>query len=112
MRTWPWQSVRAKAVRAMIDSTASKSEQPAAARPIAVLVDREGLGDALLKLPFLRAIARGFPGRPIWWLSAYQTSMAENLRPYVSHMISEARPFTGIAGASRETERLLRAFPP
>ena len=28
-------------------------------RPIAVLVDREGLGDALLKLPLLRAIAKG-----------------------------------------------------
>src|SRR5436190_719565 len=28
--------------------------------PIGVLVDREGLGDVLLKLPLLRAIARGF----------------------------------------------------
>src|SRR5262249_15503686 len=36
------------------------------ARPIAVLVEREGLGDVLLKLPLLRAIARGFPEYPVW----------------------------------------------
>src|SRR5216684_1896661 len=50
------------------------------ARPIAVLVEREGLGDVLLKLPLLRAIARGFPKTPIWWISTHQTDMAGPLR--------------------------------
>jgi len=44
--------------------------------PIAVLVEREGLGDVLLKLPLLRAIARGFPNTPIWWISTHQTDLA------------------------------------
>lgn len=92
----------------MSETISSKSGE----RPILVLVDREGLGDCLLKFPFLRALARGFPGRPIWWLSAYQTSMAENLRPYVANTISEVRAFTGIFGASRDTERRLRELPP
>ncbi len=53
------------------------------ARPIAVLVDREGLGDVLLKLPLLRAIARGFPGRAIWWIANRTTEMAGPLRNFM-----------------------------
>jgi ADP-heptose:LPS heptosyltransferase len=51
--------------------------------PICVLVDREGLGDVLLKLPLLRAIARGFPGRPIWWIANHTTELAGPLRRFM-----------------------------
>ncbi|MBI3436447.1 MAG: glycosyltransferase family 9 protein [Proteobacteria bacterium] len=69
--------------------TASRSRvAPADARPIAVLVDREGLGDALMKLPMLRAIARAYPGRPIWWIAMHQTAMGEELAPWVKPMIA------------------------
>lgn len=92
----------------MSETTGSRSSE----RPIAVLVDREGLGDSLLKLPFLRAIRRGFPGRPIWWIAAYQTSMAEELAPFVGKLIDRAMPHTGISGRSSEAQDELRKLPP
>jgi ADP-heptose:LPS heptosyltransferase len=66
-------------------------------RPIAVIVDREGLGDVLLKLPMLRAIARAFPDRPIWWIASNITAVADDLWPYMRGMVSEVRPLTGIS---------------
>src|SRR6266536_250607 len=79
------------------------------ARPIAVLVEREGLGDVLLKLPLLRAIARGFPSTPIWWISTHQTDMAGPLRQFMPPELAVVReharlgkPLRGAAGrASR-----------
>ncbi|THD62649.1 MAG: lipopolysaccharide heptosyltransferase family protein [Bradyrhizobium sp.] len=81
-------------------------------RPIAVLVEREGLGDVLLKLPMLRTIAKGFPGRPIWWIAGFQTSMADDLRPYLRDLVSEVRPSTGISSRRPEMVRGLRELPP
>src|SRR5277367_1428727 len=40
---------------------------PGGAPRIAVLVDREGMGDVILKAPFLRALRRAFPGHAVWW---------------------------------------------
>ena len=64
-----------------IDPRAAAASRP---DPIAVIVDREGLGDVLLKLPMLRAIGRGFPGRHwIWYRIAVILSdliMADDLR--------------------------------
>ena len=65
-------------------------------RPIAVLVDREGLGDALLKLPFLRAVRRAFPGRPLWWIATHQTSMARELAPWVDGLIDRTIEHAGL----------------
>jgi len=81
-------------------------------RPIAVLVDREGLGDSLLKFPFLRAIRRGFPGRPIWWIATHQTSMADELAPFVTGLIDRVIHHAGITGSSREVRDRLRQLPP
>lgn len=89
-----------------------ETESGSGERPIAVLVDREGLGDCLLKLPFLRAIRRGFPGRPIWWIAAYQTSMADELAPFVGKLIDRTMAHTGISGRSREAQDQLRKLPP
>jgi ADP-heptose:LPS heptosyltransferase len=82
------------------------------ARPIAVLVDREGLGDSLLKFPFLRAIRRGFPGRPIWWIATHQTSMANELSPFVTTLIDRVIDYAGLTGKSREVRERLKALPP
>jgi hypothetical protein len=60
-------------------------------RPIAILVDREGLGDVLLKLPLLRAIARGCPGRPIWWVATRTTEMAGPLRSFMPAEVAVVR---------------------
>lgn len=84
----------------------------AAVRPIAVLVDREGLGDSLLKFPFLRAIRRGFPGRPVWWIATHQTSMATELAPFVTHLIDRTIDYAGLTGKSPQVRERLKALPP
>ncbi len=81
-------------------------------RPIAVLVSREGLGDALLKLPLLRAIARGFPSRPIWWLAAYQTAVAGPLRDFLPPEIAEVREYLGFDKPRAEAARRLAGLQP
>jgi len=81
-------------------------------RPIAVLVDREGLGDALLKLPFLRAVRRAFPGRPLWWIATHQTSMAREMAPWVEGLIDRAVEYAGLTEPAREVIPRLRALPP
>ncbi len=81
-------------------------------RPIAVLVSREGLGDALLKLPLLYAIARGFPGRPIWWLAAYQTAMAGPLRDFLPPAIEEVREYLGFDKPRAEAVRRFAGLRP
>jgi ADP-heptose:LPS heptosyltransferase len=79
---------------------------------MAVLVDREGLGDALLKLPFLRALAQGFPGAEIWWIARHQTAMAGALRRFMPKELHEAREHVGISGARAEARRQLETLPP
>jgi ADP-heptose:LPS heptosyltransferase len=80
-------------------------------RPIAVLVEREGLGDALLKLPLLRAIARGFPDCPIWWISTHQTEMAGPLRQLMPAQLSVVREHAGFGKPLREAASRLRELP-
>jgi ADP-heptose:LPS heptosyltransferase len=81
-------------------------------RPIAVLVDREGLGDVLLKLPLLRAIARGFPGRPIWWIANHTTDIAGPLRRFMPPQLAVVREEHARLGEpSSETAERLRRLP-
>ncbi len=75
-------------------------------------VDREGLGDALLKLPFLRAISRAYPDRPIWWIATHTTSMAREMKPFVSDMISHVVENARITTPMGTVIRQLRTFPP
>lgn len=81
-------------------------------RPIAVLVDREGLGDALLKLPFLRAVRRAFPGRPLWWIATHQTSMAREMAPWVDGLIDRTIEQAGLTEPAHKVIPRLRALPP
>src|SRR5215469_1112252 len=59
-------------------ATTTRRETP---RPIAVLVDREGLGDVMLKRPMLVGLRRAFPEHDLWWIAVHQSSMEDDLRP-------------------------------
>ena len=53
---------------------------------IAVINEREGLGDGFYKLPLLRALKRAYPAEKITWAipegdSPYRITMAEIVRP-------------------------------
>ena len=96
---------------AMNDTTTFSVAGTRVRRPIAILVDREGLGDALLKLPFLRAVARGFPGRPIWWIATHQTSMAHELAPFVEPLIERVVEHAGLTETTRAAAKRLRQLP-
>ena len=77
-----------------------------------MLVDREGLGDALLKLPFLRAVRRAFPGRPLWWIATHETSMAHEMAPWVAGLIDRTVEYAGLTEPAREVIPRLSALPP
>jgi ADP-heptose:LPS heptosyltransferase len=80
--------------------------------PIAVLVDREGLGDVMLKTPFLRALGRAFPDRQVWWISTHESAMTELrdlLAPAVAKVITQAA-LDGPVGPLLQRLRGLPAF--
>jgi ADP-heptose:LPS heptosyltransferase len=81
-------------------------------RRVAVLVDREGLGDALLKLPFLRATRRAFPDHRIWWIATHQTAMEQELAPYMKGLIDRVISHAALTSPDREVIPRLRRLPP
>ncbi|MEJ0066050.1 MAG: glycosyltransferase family 9 protein [Caulobacteraceae bacterium] len=78
--------------------------------PIAVLVDREGLGDVMLKTPFLRALRRAFPDREVWWIATHQSAMTE-LRDLLAPAVSEVITHAALDGPVGPLLRRLRALP-
>jgi ADP-heptose:LPS heptosyltransferase len=81
-------------------------------RPIAVLVDREGLGDVMLKTPFLRALRRAFPDHPVWWIATHQSSMADELAPLLGAEVARVITHAALDGAIDPLRERLRALPP
>lgn len=78
--------------------------------PIAVLVDREGLGDVMLKTPFLRALGRAFPGQDVWWIATHQSAM-EQLRDLLAPSVTKVITHAALDGPARPLLQRLRALP-
>ena len=89
----------------------TRAVDPAEKR-IAVLVDREGLGDSLLKIPFLRAIRRAYPEHRVWWIATHQTAMEDDLAPWVAPLIDRVIAHAGLTSPDREVIPRLRRLPP
>ncbi|MCX5568144.1 glycosyltransferase family 9 protein [Kaistia nematophila] len=64
------------------------SNSAAALKPIAVLSDRAGLGDALMVCPLIWAVAERYPGHPIWWIS----SCPDKLTRTVYELVADIAP--------------------
>lgn len=80
---------------------------------IAVINEREGLGDGFSKLPLLRALKHAYPAEAITWIvsegaSPYGGPMAEIARPYVDRVLTEAH----LRRPSPATIARLRRLPP
>ncbi|MCX5567734.1 glycosyltransferase family 9 protein [Kaistia nematophila] len=83
-----------------------------ASRPIAVIVEREGLGDVILKLPLLRAIRHARPDREIWWISAHDTAMQTAVLPYVEGGIARVMAELDFTEPLLQGMRTLKTLPP
>jgi ADP-heptose:LPS heptosyltransferase len=80
-------------------------------RPIAVLVDREGLGDVMLKRPFLMGLRGAFPEHEVWWIATHQSSMADELRPLLGAHVARVITHAGLDGPIGPLRERLRALP-
>jgi ADP-heptose:LPS heptosyltransferase len=78
--------------------------------PIAVIVDREGLGDVMLKTPFLRALRRAFPDQEVWWIATHQSAMSE-LRELLTPAVANVVTHAALDGPVGPLLRRLRALP-
>lgn len=83
---------------------------PERAAPAAVAVFTHGelIGDALIKIPFLRAVRDVFPDQRIVWISTEETQLQSTLRPLVEGLIDTIHASTGIG---RSPFDLLRPMP-
>jgi ADP-heptose:LPS heptosyltransferase len=94
------------------DDNAPRNKAADDPRPIAVLVDREGLGDVMLKAPFLRALRRAFPQHEVWWIATHQSSMEDECRPLFARDVARVITHAGLDGPVRPLLQRLRALPP
>ena len=79
---------------------------------IGVIVDREGLGDALLKLPMLRAIKRARPDGELWWMANHTTVMADVLRVQTQHLVDKVVTGLDLSESVQGSLPRLRELPP
>jgi ADP-heptose:LPS heptosyltransferase len=77
---------------------------------IAVLVDREGMGDVILKAPFLRALRRAFPNHEVWWIATHQSAMADQLRTMFAADVAGVITHAALDGAPGPLLKRLRAL--
>jgi ADP-heptose:LPS heptosyltransferase len=79
--------------------------------PIAVVTEGGGIGDGLLKLPFLRALAHAFPGRPIWWLNNEIDTYARGLEPWTDGLVARVVEHVGLEEPFAKLIPRLQSFP-
>ncbi|WP_207462468.1 glycosyltransferase family 9 protein [Azospirillum sp. SYSU D00513] len=89
-------------------SDPSREQRVADQLPLAVFSQGELIGDALTKVPFIRALRGLYPDRRIVWVTTNDTHLATTLRPMMDGLIDEFLPATGL-GAGRLD--LLRPLP-
>ncbi|HZZ88859.1 MAG TPA: glycosyltransferase family 9 protein [Caulobacteraceae bacterium] len=75
-----------------------------------MLVDREGLGDVILKAPFLRALRQAFPAHAVWWIATHQSSMADDLRPLFAADVAQVITHAALDGAPGPLLKRLKAL--
>ncbi|CAO3381721.1 glycosyltransferase family 9 protein [Azospirillum argentinense] len=75
---------------------------------LAVFTHGELIGDALIKIPFVRALRGLFPDHRITWITTEGTHLATTLRPMMDGLIDEFRADTGIG---RSPLGLLKPMP-
>lgn len=85
---------------------------PVPAGPVAVFSHGELIGDAMVKIPFVRALRAVFPDRRIVWITTEETHLETSLAPLLGGTIDEFRSNTGwgaspfdILGSVPATER-------
>ena len=79
--------------------------------PIAVLTDREGLGDVMLKAPFLRALRRAYPAHDVWWIADHQSDMDGDLRAIVGEGVAKVITHAGLGGPPHRALARMRELP-
>ena len=86
------------------------SKQPSAPDSVLVYVGLDRVGDALLKLPFVRGLRTAFPKAHITWLAGKETSVyASIMAPTVEGLLDEVIENAGIG--HHPSELLRRALP-
>ena len=75
-----------------------------------MLVDREGMGDVILKAPFLRALRRAFPDHDVWWIATHQSAMADDLRQMFAADVAGVITHAALDGAPLPLLRRLQAL--
>lgn len=72
---------------------------------IGVIVGRDLIGDALIKLPFLRALRRAFPKAEIHWITSQgPTAYGSQLRPATKELIDMVEETPVWLGLTRESK--------
>lgn len=79
-------------------------------RPVAVLSYGEAIGDALYKLPFVRALRSAFPDRRIVWITTNRTMYAGVLKPIMTGLIDEIHDSSGFGEHPSQILRPLPSF--
>ena len=69
-------------------------QNPQDIHTVAVIVGLDLIGDALIKLPFLRALRAAFPGAEISWVTAqgvtaFSGPLRDAARPYLNHIFEQ-----------------------
>jgi ADP-heptose:LPS heptosyltransferase len=78
---------------------------------IAVLVMGDGIGDAVMRLPFLYALRQKYPNHEIWWIASMKTVMSGTMRHFTSSVIDRVLDCQRLEKPARLTAGRYRKLP-